>query len=71
MALGIGLYLIPLAMVQHPSLIELSTNPGSAIVAFIQIAVGLVAISYAVIARSLGWRRLPLCGLGVNLLFVI
>lgn len=71
MALGIGLYLIPLAMVRHPSLIELSSNPGSAIFAFIQIAVGLVAISYAVIARSLGWRRIPLSGLGITLLFVI
>lgn len=50
MALGVGLYLIPLAMVANPSLIGLFTEPLQALAVFIKIGIGLAAISYGLIA---------------------
>ncbi len=71
MALGIGLYLIPLAMVANPELIRLEQTPGSALIAFIKIAVGLGAVSYGVIAYKLRWLRLLLIAFGATLLFLL
>jgi len=71
MALGIGLYLIPLAMVANPELIALQQTPAAALLAFLKIAVGLGVVSYAVIAGSLKWWRLPLLVSGALLLFLI
>lgn len=51
MALGIGLYIIPLAMVAHPALLHLTSNPVSALLAFIQTAVGLGLLSHGMIAK--------------------
>ncbi|WP_018719576.1 TRAP transporter permease [Arhodomonas aquaeolei] len=70
MALGVGLYLIPLAMVASPALLALVDTPLAALAAFLRIAVALAAVSYGLIAR----RPLPLRGLllaaGLALLFV-
>ena len=49
MALGVGLYLVPLGMVANPALIELSTNPLGAIMMFLKIALSLALISYGII----------------------
>ena len=69
MALGIGLYLIPLAMISKPQLIELANEPLWAIVAFAQVAIGLALISYGVIARPLKWLRPILLAIGMALIF--
>jgi TRAP-type uncharacterized transport system fused permease subunit len=68
MALGIGLYIIPLVMVDSPALIGLKQDPAAALLTFVRIAVGLSAISHAVINRSLKWWRPPLLVFGAILL---
>ncbi len=69
MGLGVGLYLIPLAMVVSPDLIALRETPGPALFAFGKAAIGLGLVSYGVIARTLNWWRLVFIALGVYLLF--
>lgn len=51
MALGIGLYIIPLAMIANPDLLRLSTVPAKAIINFFQIGIGLGLVSHAIIAK--------------------
>lgn len=55
MALGIGLYLIPLGMIANPMIIKLSEEPVFALLTFVKIAVGLWAISYGLI----GFKNWP------------
>ena len=50
MALGVGLYVIPLGMIANPGLIQLEAAVGSALLAFVQMCVALACISYALIA---------------------
>jgi len=50
MALGVGLYVIPLGMIANPQLIRLETDLVGALVAFAQMCLGLLCISYALIA---------------------
>lgn len=69
MALGLGLYLIPLGMIAHPALIELSATPLSALGAAVQVALGLTAVSYAVIARWSAVARIAAAVVGLALLF--
>ncbi len=57
MGLGLGLYLIPIAMVANPNLIALEHSPLAAIVAFLKVAIGLALVSAGVIRRlPSGWR---------------
>ncbi len=70
MALGIGLYIIPLAMVANPDVIRLAFNPVGAVVDALKIAVGLTAISYGIIARKTLWLRLALTVLGAAVIFI-
>ena len=49
MALGVGLYVVPLAMVAEPALLGIATAPGAALVAFAKTAAGLAAISLGVL----------------------
>lgn len=57
MRLGIGLYVIPLAMIANPALIGLADQPSAALLAFAKIALGLWALSFAFISdRALVWR---------------
>jgi len=51
MTLGIGLYLIPLAMIANPALIQLAQTPVLALLAFVKIAVALACVSFGVIAN--------------------
>ena len=68
MSLGLGLYLIPLAMVANPDLIALESAPTAAIAAFVKVAVGLGLVSAGVV-RPLGYpRRASLIALGACLL---
>jgi len=69
MALGIGLYLIPLGMIATPSLIHLSTTPLLALLAMAKLAAALAAISFGVIAPKPVPLRLGLVAVGGVLLF--
>lgn len=71
MALGIGLYIIPLAMVANPDIIALAFDPTGAVISALKVAVGLTLISHGVIARrALGWRVMFVL-LGVVAIFVV
>ncbi|MEM6986988.1 MAG: TRAP transporter fused permease subunit [Pseudomonadota bacterium] len=70
MALGIGLYVIPLGMIANPAVIALASQPGLALFAAVKIALGLAALSYGVIGQ---WRlpmRVLLLAAGSALIFV-
>ena len=60
MALGIGLYIVPLAMVANASLIDLGSDPVWAIAAGVKVAVGLTAISYGLISPRPWFVRIGL-----------
>jgi hypothetical protein len=70
MALGVGLYIIPLGMVANPSLIELGTSPILAFTAFIKIGLGLAAISFGLIAPLSFLARAALVIFGLLVVFV-
>ncbi|ALM51034.1 TRAP transporter permease [Halomonas huangheensis] len=65
MALGVGLYVIPLAMVAHPELLALGEQPLQAVVTGIVILGGLTALSFGLIARIHAVVRLALVALGL------
>ncbi|WP_242597131.1 TRAP transporter permease [Billgrantia sulfidoxydans] len=69
MALGIGLYIIPLAMVANPDVIRLAFDPLWAVFDALKIALGLAAISYGVIARRAAWLRVVLVVAGALVIF--
>ncbi|MDJ0777701.1 MAG: TRAP transporter fused permease subunit [Gammaproteobacteria bacterium] len=50
MALGVGLYVIPLGMIANPALIRLETDVSGALLAFAQMCAALACISWALIA---------------------
>ncbi|MEM7745250.1 MAG: TRAP transporter fused permease subunit [Pseudomonadota bacterium] len=65
MALGIGLYLIPLGMIANPELIGLAEFPLSAVLSALKIGVGLGLVSFAVIGQ--GNPMVRLCAMAVGL----
>lgn len=73
MALGVGLYVIPLAMIASPSLIALSTEPIWALLSFVQVGAGMTCLSFALIGNwQAGWRSaLFLVGIGLVFLRVL
>ncbi|WP_447527522.1 TRAP transporter permease [Vreelandella sp. TE19] len=71
MALGIGLYIIPLAMVANPAIIGLAVDPAQAVLIAFKVAVGLALISFGVIARRVAWWRVPLVLLGAAAIFLV
>lgn len=52
MALGVGLYVIPLGMVANPALIDPVGQPWAAALAFVRLALALAALSWALIGRA-------------------
>ncbi|MBL4785525.1 MAG: TRAP transporter fused permease subunit [Cohaesibacteraceae bacterium] len=54
MALGVGLYIIPLGMIANPALTNPFEDPVATLIAFVQTAVGLTGVSYGLI----GYRKL-------------
>lgn len=60
MLLGLGLYIIPLAMVAEPALLDLKTQPLEALWIFITLLIALMALSYSLIAPMRVWTRLGL-----------
>jgi len=69
MALGLGLYLIPLAMIAEPALIRLETAPDAALLAAAKTAVALGFVSFGVIAPKSMVLRAALIVAGGVLLF--
>ena len=69
MALGIGLYLIPLAMIRLPALLAPVDDPAGAALALARVAGGLWLVSRAVIVPGAAWRRAAAVALGAALLF--
>ena len=69
MALGVGLYVIPLGMVANPGLIDPLTNLALALFSFLKIGVGLVLISFGLIAAYSGWQRIAMVGAGLAAVF--
>ena len=70
MTLGLGLYLIPLAMVANPEVIRLFDNPVPALTAFVKMGVGLGAVSFGVIAPAKSVIRIMQVAGGLLLLFI-
>ncbi|KIN70482.1 TRAP transporter subunit DctM [Sulfitobacter noctilucae] len=68
MALGVGLYLIPLGMIANDQLIRLGEAPLPALWAALRMALGLSLISYGLIGKGAAMRRcaLVVAGMGVN-----
>ena len=71
MALGIGLYIIPLAMVANPDVIRLAFDPFAAVFDMVKIAIGLGGISYGVIAHRAWWLRVLLVVAGALVIFAV
>lgn len=71
MRLGLGLYLVPLAMVANPNLIALSATPLAAVLAAAKVALGLAAVSMGLIARRPLVVRGGLVAAGLAALFVV
>ena len=71
MTLGIGLYVIPLAMVANPGVIGFAEAPALALLDALKIALGLAGISYGVIAKRTALMRLLLVVAGAALIFAI
>ena len=70
MALGLGLYLIPLSMISHPAILEIASSPLSAFLAALLVASGLAAVSMAITSERGYGVRLTLLLLGGLLLFL-
>jgi len=70
MALGLGLYLIPLGMIANPELIKLGTHPLAAVLAAVKVGVALSLVSYGVIAPQPILLRAGLVVAGLMVLFI-
>jgi len=69
MALGLGLYVIPPAMIANPELIELAGQPFAAVLAALKIALGLGAVSWGVIAEAHPAARAAAVVVGFAIIF--
>ena len=72
MKLGFGLYLIPLAFIANPGLLQTLSHPWMAAFAFVKIGLGLFLVSQGIIGgKCPKWAQLPLvlCGLGIIFVF--
>ena len=70
LVLGLGLYIIPLAMIRHPSLIDFANFPLLSILTSIQIGVGLFFVSKGLIGKNLILSRLFLIVSGTTVIFL-
>jgi TRAP transporter 4TM/12TM fusion protein len=70
MALGLGLYLIPLGMVANPGLIALESHPAAALVAFFKVGLALAMISTGIIRPGRAPLRIVLVAAGAAALLV-
>ena len=70
MALGVGLYIIPIAMIANPSILGLAQQPVLALATFLKLALGLTLISYGIISSATWARRLMMTIAGLSVVFV-
>ena len=70
MILGVGLYLIPLAMIANPELIKLGSFPIKSLTVTIKIAIGLTLISHGIISQKNISTRIIVVFFGVVFLFL-
>lgn len=70
MALGVGLYIIPLGMIANPAIISLAETPIVALLVFIKFAIGLGAVSYGLIGKQKLVIKLLLVVGGLLLVFL-
>lgn len=71
MRLGIGLYLVPLAFIANPSLIQLGSDPWMALLAMVKIGAGLWLLSTSVIADRPVWQRVAAGVAGLAVIFLM
>ncbi|NKW78080.1 TRAP transporter fused permease subunit [Rhodobacteraceae bacterium R_SAG7] len=69
MALGVGLYVIPLGMIANPAILELAQDPVGALVALGRMALGLMLVSAGLIGARGPLATLGLCALGLLITF--
>ncbi|MEY8842231.1 TRAP transporter permease DctM/Q, partial [Cribrihabitans sp. XS_ASV171] len=69
MALGFGLYIIPLAMIANPGLIALAETPGLALLNALQIGIGLTLMSSGLIGARGRARQVAMLGAGAAVIF--
>lgn len=69
MALGVGLYLIPLGMIANPNIIRLAESPVPAILAMLRVAIGLALVSYGLISARKFLKTTLLVGAGLAVIF--
>ncbi len=70
MALGVGLYVIPMSIIANPDLIRVTEAPGQAIIAFLRTALGLGLISFGLIGKNTLLMALGLCSSGFVVIFI-
>lgn len=69
MALGVGLYIIPLGMIANPDILRLAEAPLAAVVAMLRIGVGLALVSYGLIAARKVVPTILMVGAGLAVVF--
>jgi TRAP transporter 4TM/12TM fusion protein len=69
MALGVGLYIIPLGMIANPDILRLAEHPVAALIAMLRIAVGLMLVSYGLIGARRVLPTLAMVGTGLAVVF--
>ncbi|TDH35210.1 TRAP transporter fused permease subunit [Pseudohoeflea suaedae] len=69
MALGVGLYIIPLGMIANPDMLRLADSPVLAILATLRVAIGLGLVSYGLISTRKVFRTVLLVGIGLTVVF--
>ncbi len=70
MALGVGLYVVPMGMIANPGLIGFADDPLTALLSFLKIAVGLTALSYGIIGDRPVWQKAALIATGGVIVFL-
>ncbi len=70
MSLGLGLYVIPLAIIRHPELMGLADAPIAAILTALQIGVGLALLGRGLTAPHLLPVRVSLIAAGILVIFL-
>ncbi|WP_435988071.1 TRAP transporter permease [Sulfitobacter sp. SH22] len=69
MALGVGLYIIPLGMIANPDMLRLAETPIAAIIAMLRVAVGLTLVSYGLIGARTLVPTVLMVGAGLAVVF--
>ena len=71
MRLGLGLYVVPLAMVANPALIQVGSTPALALLAFAKVGLGLWMLSKSLIAQFPLYQRILVGAAGLAVIFIM